>query len=303
MLSIGLNLGIPVALTGVVVSLAGSAVAAAALLRLGGPWAAVAWLFAPTAVFTTVPYTESLFCAAAFWAWERARADRWWAAAVLTAVACTLRVSGLFLIGALLVMIITSRRRPPDQGRPGRLDAAPARRDRGLRRLPLPAHRQLDRLVRRPEDRLGARADLALAVLPQHHPGHRAGRVRRPPLVGRGVPRRDGLHGRRHRRGRLVRGRQHPGPPRANERPLWGEASWVGVQVLAFSSSYWFFSVNRATLLWFPLWMMVGRWVSWRPRADSTQVAHRVLVGVAFAAEIVLMLWWCWLFFTGHWAS
>ena len=55
----------------------GSAVAAAALLRLGGPWAAVAWLFAPTAVFTTVPYTESVFCALAFWAWERARADRW----------------------------------------------------------------------------------------------------------------------------------------------------------------------------------------------------------------------------------
>ena len=56
-LSLGLSLGIPVALTGVLVSLAASAVAAAALLRLGGPWAAVAWLFAPTAVFTTVPYT------------------------------------------------------------------------------------------------------------------------------------------------------------------------------------------------------------------------------------------------------
>ena len=28
-----------------------------------------------------VPYTESLFCAAAFWAWERARSDRWLAAA------------------------------------------------------------------------------------------------------------------------------------------------------------------------------------------------------------------------------
>ena len=77
LLWLGLQLGIPVAVTGVIISLIGSAVAAAALLRLGGPWAAVAWLFAPTAVFTTVPYTESLFCAAAFWAWERARADRW----------------------------------------------------------------------------------------------------------------------------------------------------------------------------------------------------------------------------------
>ena len=27
------------------------------------------------------------------------------------------------------------------------------------------------------------------------------------------------------------------------------------------------------------------------------------LVGVAFATEIVLMIWWSWLYFTGHWAS
>ena len=47
-----------------------------ALYRLGGPLAAVARPFAPTAVFTVVPYTESLFCAAAFWAWERLVSDR-----------------------------------------------------------------------------------------------------------------------------------------------------------------------------------------------------------------------------------
>ena len=108
LLSLGLGLGVPVAVTGVVVSLACSAVAAGALYRLGGPAAAVAWLFAPTAVFTVVPYTESLFCAAAFWAWERARSDRWVAAVLLAAVACSVRVSGLFLIGALAVMIITT---------------------------------------------------------------------------------------------------------------------------------------------------------------------------------------------------
>ena len=81
LLRAGTWLGLPVEITGVLLAAVGSAAAAAALLRLGGPWAAVAWLFAPTAVFTTVPYTEALFCAAAFWAWERARADRWLAAA------------------------------------------------------------------------------------------------------------------------------------------------------------------------------------------------------------------------------
>ena len=67
-----------------------------------------AWLFAPTAVFTVVPYTESLFAPLPSGRGS-ARSDRWLAAAALTAVACTLRVSGLFLIGALLVMIITEK--------------------------------------------------------------------------------------------------------------------------------------------------------------------------------------------------
>ena len=90
---------------------------------------------------------------------------------------------------------------------------------------------------------------------------------------------------------------------RRAEPALWGEASWVGVQVLAFSCPTGSSRSTGPLLLWFPLWMMIGRWVGWRPRAGHTRVAHRVLVGVAFTAEIVFMLWWCWLFFTGHWAS
>jgi hypothetical protein len=45
-----------------------------------------------------------------------------------------------------------------------------------------------------------------------------------------------------------LRARKSPSGP---DRPMWGEASWVGVHVVAFSLSYWFFSVNRAALLWF----------------------------------------------------
>jgi hypothetical protein len=86
-------------------------------------------------------------------------------------------------------------------------------------------------------------------------------------------------------------------------RRLWAEASWVGVQVLAFSVSYWFFSVNRATLLWFPLWMMLASWGTWRPRQPALRLAHRALVIAAFGLSVILMLWWSWLFFTGHWAS
>jgi hypothetical protein len=297
------QLGVPVAVTGVILSMVCSAFAAAALYRLGGPWAAVAWLFAPTAVFTVVPYTESLFCAAAFWAWERARSDRWLAAAALTAVACTLRVSGLFLIGALLVMIITDRNPAAVKLRRAALMVIPAsvmsafatylyaltgswtawysaQTTGWVRELTWPWQSFLNTI---PAILPGAYAD---------HPWWAA--VFRGEMIsmaaGVGVTIWCVVVS--------LRARKYPN---GTDRPMWGEASWVGVQILAFSMSYWFFSVNRATLLWFPLWIMLGRWVA-GPTMLSPP-AHRLLVAGAFIVEIVLMLWWSWLFFTGHWAS
>jgi hypothetical protein len=297
------QLGVPVAITGVVLSMACSAFATAALYRLGGPWAAVAWLFAPTAVFTVVPYTESLFCAAAFWAWERARSDRWLAAAVLTAVACTLRVSGLFLIGALLVMIITDKNPAAVKLRRAALMLIPAsvmvafatylyaltgswtawysaQTAGWVRELTWPWQSFLNTIP---------------AILPgayANHPWWAA--VFRGEMIsmaaGVGVTVWCSVVS--------LRARKYPNGP---DRPMWGEASWVGVQILAFSMSYWFFSVNRATLLWFPLWIMLGRWVAGPTRFSWP--SHRLLVAAAFTVEIVLMLWWSWLFFTGHWAS
>ena len=289
----GLELGVPIAITGVVLSLLCSAVAAAALIRLGGPWAAVAWLFAPTAVFTTVPYTESLFCAAAFWAWERARSDRWLAAALIAAVACTVRVSGLFLVVALVVMIMTSRN----------LDWLT--RGRRLALLLIPT------------------AVLAAFVVFLYwltgswtawYSAQSTGWVR-----SMTWPWQSFLH-----TIDAMKPGAFPGQPwvtavfRAEmvamalgilatvwclTRRMWAEATWVGIQVLAFSVSYWFFSVNRATLLWFPLWMMFAAWGTWRPERRGRRIAHRCAVIMAFSASVILMLWWCWLFFTGYWSS
>ncbi len=301
-LSLFSQLGVPVAISGVIISTACSALAAAALYRLGGPWAAVAWLFAPTAVFTMVPYTESLFCALAFWAWERARADRWLAAALLTSLACTVRVSGLFLIGALLVMIITSAqpaRAKLRRGAPMLIPAAVimafatylyaltgswtawyrAQSTGWVRQLTWPWDSFLNTI---PAILPGAYAD---------HPWWAA--VFRGEMISMAV----GIAVTIWCIAVSLRARKRPDGP---DRPMWGEASWVGVQVLAFSLSYWFFSVNRATLLWFPLWIIVGRWVAGPGRSPRL---HRALVGCAFGVEIVLMLWWSWLFFTGHWAS
>jgi hypothetical protein len=302
-LSMFAQLGVPVVISGVVLSTACSAVAAGALYRLGGPWAAVAWLFAPTAVFSMVAYTESLFCAAAFWAWERARADRWLAATALTAVACTVRVSGLFLIGALLVMIFTSTGPTGVKLCRAALMLIPASVIMAFATYLFALtgswtawyHAQTTGWVRE----LTWPWQSFLNTIPAVLPGAFANRpwwaaVFRGEMISMAV----GV-------GVTVwcivvslRARKAPMGP---ERTMWGEASWVGVQVLAFSMSYWFFSVNRATLLWFPLWIMLGRWVAGPTRLSPA--GHRLLVAAAFTVEIVLMLWWSWLFFTGHWAS
>jgi hypothetical protein len=288
-----LALGVPVVIAGVVLSSACSALAAAALIRLGGPWAAIAWLFAPTAVFTTVPYTESLFCAAAFWAWERARSDRWLAAALIAAAACTVRVSGLFLVGALVVMILTGR------------GTSWAARGRRLALLGIPVavlasfamflywltgswtawySAQSTGWVRQLTWPWQSFLNTIPAIVPGAFPDHPWwAAVFRAEMVSMAL-------------GLVVTGW-------CLSRRLWPEASWVGVQVLAFSLSYWFFSVNRATLLWFPLWMMFASWGTWRPRQPALRLAHRVLVIAAFGLSVILMLWWSWLFFTGHWAS
>lgn len=289
----GLALGVPIPVTGVLIATVGSIVAAIALARLGGPWAAAAWLFAPTAVFTTVPYTESLFCAAAFWAWERARADRWLAAALLTALACTVRVSGLFLVGALVVMIITTRGQGwADRGRRLGLLAIPVVVLAGFATYLHSLsgswsawyHAQSTGWVRGFTWPWQSLMNTIPAIVPgayADHPGwawvFRGEMVSM--VIGVGVT------------------------IWCLTRRMWAEASWVAVQVLAFSLSYWFFSVNRALLLWFPLWIMLARWGTWRPARPWPQRVHRVAVGAVFVLGVALMMWWSWLFFTGHWAS
>ena len=292
LLRLGLAVGIPIWVTGVVISTVCSYLAASALARLGGPLAAVAWLFAPTAVFTVVPYTESLFCAAAFWAWERARSDRWAAAAVLAAVACTVRVSGLFLIGALAVLALTSAGRWSERGRRLLWLAIPAT---VLAAFVLYLYSLTGswtawytaqstgwaRTLTPPWDAFWHTVDAARPGATPDHPLW-------PPVFAAEIV--------AMALGVVVVGW-------CLGRRLWAEASWVAIQVLAFSISYWFMSVNRAILLWFPLWMMVAQWGSWRPERPVARSAHRVAVGLLIGLSTLLMLIWGWLYFTGNWAS
>lgn len=307
-------IGIPYTVSGLAISAVCSFLAVLALHRLGGrsagPWAAALWLVAPTAVFTFVPYTESLFCALAFWAWQRARAGRWWQMALLAAAACTVRVSGLFLIGALVILILT--RRADDTSRE-LVDARP----RPFERMSL-AHRAvplawlvLPSLVLAAYAWFGQQRfgtwnawyqaqtegwnrefhwpwESFLNTLPVIVPGGYADHpgwawIFRGEVISMAV-------------GTVV-------VVVCLRRRWWAEASWVAVQVLAFSLSYWWMSVNRAVLLWFPLWLLLGRWVARRELNPARRRYRAFLGGIAVGVSVLVMCLWAYLFYIGWWAS
>lgn len=319
-------LRLPMGLAGAVIATACSLVAALALARLAtqlartaaqarilAPVAAGLWCFAPTTVFTSVAYTEAPFCAAAFWAWQRATQRHWGQATLLAALACSLRVSGIFLVGGLGLLALV--------GQCGR----------GARRL-------LD----------AATVSCALLVVVAymvwlHH------------LTGSWnawfEAQQSGWNrGFTHPADALAHSLDAARPSAWPERPLvavvfgfevvsmavglvltvllavrrrWAEAGYVGVQVFAFATSYWFMSVNRAVLLWFPLWLLVAEAAAWAwapvtaaapgtpaapgtgtPPPDGTarRLARAALVAGGAGSGIVCA-WWAWQFCTGAWAS
>lgn len=289
--------GLDMIAAGIVISVIGSAFAAWALLRLGGPRvgvvAAALWLFAPTAVFTVVPYTESLFAAFAFWAWVRARDGRWAWAAVLAAGACSVRVSGLFLIAALGVMALTGAYEG-ERSWKQRLKAAAWLAIPSAVPLAYAVYLRISHgswLAWYSAQATGwgrkltwpwqSFANTWRAVVPgayADHPGW-AWVFRGEMLsVAVGVAVTIAcLFGKR-----------------------WAEAAWVGLQVLAFTTSYWYMSVNRAVLLWFPLWLLLG---SFATKPGRTYKARIVVTVVGGLVGIVVLGWWACRFFTNQWAS
>lgn len=315
----GLALGIAPEISGVGLSLVTSALAVWALYRLGGKWASIAWLLAPTAVFTLVAYSESPFCAAAFWAWERATKRQWWAAALLAAGACTLRVSGLFLIGALGVLALTqawdayrarSAEAPGasavgDASRPTPTGAGPG--ERAARAL----------LGSVPWLLIPAAVLFSYAAYLYLQTGswttwfsaQAAGWMRGftwpwDCLAHHWAAIQPGMYA------------DHPGwvwvfraelvswlvgivvTVIALRRRKVAEASWVAVQVLAFSLSYWLQSVCRAVLLWFPLWTQIGGFVD----AHRTR-GWRVVWALAVAVALIVQVTWGVLFYLEMWSS
>ena len=351
--------GVPMLWAGIGLALICSALAAAALHRLGGPIAAVVWLLAPTTVFTLVPYTEAPFCAAAFWAWERASRGRWGAAAGLAAVACTFRVSGLFLLGALVILALTQGGRGWRRDRPtGLLGSLGADRSGtfGSWGPDAPRGSESGRFGRarwtwpwrRSWPQLGTFAQPAASPMGWHTRLKALAWLLIPALTlfayaaylyhltgdwnawyraqSTGWPR--GFTWPWVSLQHTIEAAASDAYPAYPEwswvfrgeiismalglvttlaclaRRRWAEASWVGVQVLALSCSYWFLSVNRAVLLWFPLFILIGEALSGGWNTSPGRRRLRILLTVlGFLAAGFVVCFWGWLFFTGRWAS
>lgn len=111
--------GIGLATAGLLISAVAGIAVAVLLWRVAGQRGqgpelgrrAVVYLaVAPYGVFLTAVYTESPFLAFSLGAWLAGLRRRWWLAGALTAGAVAIRVNGLFLLAALIVMYLVQNR-------------------------------------------------------------------------------------------------------------------------------------------------------------------------------------------------
>jgi hypothetical protein len=282
--------GIGYVAAGIVVSAVASAVAGVYLARLAqyefpelkgiGPNAAMIWYCAPVGVFLAAGYTEALFCAFAFPGWLAARQGRWARAAIFVALASTVRVSGIFLAFALVVEFLTSKKRDWPS----------------MPWLALPAVPVLG----------------FMAYLKQIHGSWFAWQEAQEKGWAREFtwPWTSLVHTfEAASKGHFAADRSDWTWMFRAElvalfigllllvwlvwRRSWGEAAWVAATVGAFSTSFWIYSLTRATLLWWPLWIglaVMARRKPWLGR-------------LYFALAVPLAAIWAAGFFTGRWSG
>jgi hypothetical protein len=275
---------------GIVVSLVASAVAGVYLARLAqyefpqltnlGPKAALIWFAAPVGVFLAAPYTEALFCAFAFPGWLAARQGRWARAALFVALASTVRVSGIFLIFALGVEFLTSKKRDWYSVPWLALPLVPVL---GFMAYLKQIHGSWFAWQEAQEK--GWAREFTKPWISLKHTveaatkGHFAADhsdwtwMFRAELVALAV-------------GLILLAW-------LLWRHSWGEAAWVASTIAAFVTSFWIYSLTRATLLWWPLWIGLAVLAERRPWLGRLYLAVAVPLAAIWAAA----------FFTGRWTG
>lgn len=239
---------------GLLVSLVAGAVAVVFLARLAeldgvdGSRAALYLVLSPYAVFLAAGYSEALFLALALPGWFAARKGQWPTAALLVAGATTVRVSGVFLaVGLVVEFLATSRdwKAAPWLVAPFLAVFGYAAYLHDLTGDWLRwQHAQASgwgRHLTSPLQSLQSTWDAArsTAIGTEYQWSFRAELV----AVALGVLVTAVLLTRRE----------------------WGQATYVGLSVTALATSTYYLSVARATLLWFPLWILLAELAAKRP--------------------------------------
>jgi hypothetical protein len=239
---------------GLLVSFVAGAIGMVFLSRLAeldgvdGGRAALYLALSPYAVFLAVGYSESLFLAFALPGWYVARKGKWEAAALLVAGASLVRVSGLFLAVGLVVLWLTESR----DKRALPWLAAPFLAIFGYvvylhhisgdwLRWPHAQAEGWGRHLISPWTALQNTLDAART--PTLSPEFRWSYYVQIVAVAIGL---------------LV-------TAVLLARKLWGEATYVGLSVAALATSTYYLSIERATLLWFPLWILLAQAAAKRP--------------------------------------
>jgi hypothetical protein len=275
-------------LAGLLISFVAGAVAVLCLARIAelylpdpnaGRRTVVFFLVSPCAIFLTVGYTEALFLALALPAWLAAQRRNWPLAAALTALATTVRVSGLFLAAAIALhftLIARSRRHWHSlpwlalptlpaalyswylQAQTGGWMAWKHAQERGWYRT---FHTPWDAWTNTWHAAFDHTQTTGYAFMCQAE------------LCAMLI----GLFG----LSLLIRKRR------------WPEASYIGLSLWALGTSYWYMSIPRATLLWWPLWITLAAWSLRKPRIKTTYLCLIAPLTTIFAIA----------FLSGRWAG
>ena len=290
----GLHLvsGLGYVAAGLVISFVASAIAIVALARIAALEAkpgvlkealaertVLLYVLAPSAVFLAAAYTEALFLAFAFPAWLCAKKGRWASAGLLAACASGVRITGVFVAIALIVEFLTAsdgRRRWKSapwllvpftpviayftylHDRTGDWNAWQHAQEKGWYRT---FHWPWEALA----NTWDAAYDKQQSTIFAWMFGAEILAVGIGILLTLWL-----LYERR-----------------------WAEATYIALQLYAFTTSYWFFSVPRSTLTWWPLWTLLAAWSLRRPVVLQAYLA----VFAPFAVAFVL------LFSNGRWAG
>ncbi|QKW47465.1 hypothetical protein HUT09_19500 [Streptomyces microflavus] len=273
---------------GLLISFVAGAVAVLALARIArsyvpedvdGRRTVLFFLLSPCAVFLAVGYTEALFLAFALPAWLAAQRRHWALACTLTALATTVRVSGLFLAAAIAVLFALSAR------------SQQAWRSVGWLALPaLPPAVYSWYLHNRTGDWMAWKHAQERGWYREFHAPWEA-------WANTWNAAFDGVHTTGYAAmfqaelaamlvgvalvAVLVRRRRRP------------EAVYVALSLWALGTSYWYTSIPRATLLWWPLWIGLAALSLRRPWLRTAYLC----VAVPVTALVALA------FLTGRWAG